>query len=156
MNRNSTEILSSPIEYLKGVGPQRAILLRKELGIDTFRDLLELYPYRHLDKSQITSITDISPATEFVQVAGYLGSFQILGTGRSKRLVSTLKDATGVLQLVWFQGISWMEKNLNPGFRYRAFGRVGFFNGEAQLTHPEIEGFDEIKGDTAPLQPVYP
>ena len=82
MNRNSTEILSSPIEYLKGVGPQRAILLRKELGIDTFRDLLELYPYRHLDKSQITSIVDISAATEFVQVAGYLGSLQILGTGK--------------------------------------------------------------------------
>ncbi|MEJ0081290.1 MAG: hypothetical protein WDM78_10180 [Puia sp.] len=73
MNRNSTEILSSPIEYLKGVGPQRAILLRKELGIDTFQDLLELYPYRHLDKSQITAIADISITTEFVQVAGFPG-----------------------------------------------------------------------------------
>ena len=155
MNRNSTEILSSPIEYLKGVGPQRAILLRKELGIDTFQDLLELYPYRHLDKSQITSIADISPDTEFVQVAGYLGSLQILGTGNSKRLVSTVKDATGVLQLIWFQGISWMEKNLNPGFRYRVYGRVGFFNGLMQLTHPEMEAYDEVKGGL-PLQPIYP
>ncbi len=155
MNRNSTEILSSPIEYLKGVGPQRAILLRKELGIDTFQDLLELYPYRHLDKSQITSIADISPDTEFVQVAGYLGSLQILGTGNSKRLVSSVKDATGVLQLIWFQGISWMEKNLNPGFRYRVYGRVGFFNGLMQLTHPEMEAYDEVKGGL-PLQPIYP
>ena len=155
MNRNSTEILSSPIEYLKGVGPQRAILLRKELGIDTFQDLLELYPYRHLDKSQITSIADISPDTEFVQVAGYLGSLQILGTGNSKRLVSTVKDATGVLQLIWFQGISWMEKNLNPGFRYRVYGRVGFFNKLMQLTHPEMEAYDEVKGGL-PLQPIYP
>jgi ATP-dependent DNA helicase RecG len=156
MNRTSPEILASPIEYLKGVGPQRAMILRKELGIDSFRDLLELYPYRHLDKSHIASIADISSSTEFIQVAGFLGILQILGTGKSKRLVSTLKDATGVLQLVWFQGISWMEKNLNPGFRYRAYGRIGFFNGEAQLTHPEIEGFDEIKGDGSPLQPIYP
>src|ERR1700676_52037 len=156
MNRTSPEILASPIEYLKGVGPQRATILRKELGIDTFRDLLELYPYRHLDKSHVSSIVDISSATEFILVAGFLGTLQVLGTGKSKRVVTTLKDATGILQLVWFQGISWIEKNLNPGFRYRAYGRIGFYNGEAQLTHPEMEAFDEIKGDSFPLQPIYP
>ncbi len=156
MNRTSTEILSSPIEYLKGVGPQRASILRKELGIDTFRDLLELYPYRHIDKSHTSSISEISTETDFILVAGSLGSLQILGQGKSKRLVSTLKDATGTIQMVWFQGISWMEKNLRPGFRYRAYGRIGYFNGEAQLTHPEIEGFDEIKVDASPLQPIYP
>ncbi len=156
MSRNSPEILASPIEYLKGVGPQRAAILRRELGIDTFRDLLELYPYRHLDKSRVSAIADISATTEFILVAGFLGSLQILGEGKSKRLVTTLKDATGSLQLVWFQGISWMEKNLNPGFRYRAYGRIGFYNGEPQLTHPEIEGFDELKGDASPLQPFYP
>jgi ATP-dependent DNA helicase RecG len=156
MNRTSPEILASPIEYLKGVGPQRAAILRKELGIDTFRDLLELFPYRHLDKSHVSSISDISATTEFILVAGYLGSLQILGVGKAKRLVSTLKDANAVLQLVWFQSIPWMEKNLKPGFRYRAYGRIGFYNGEPQLTHPEIEGFDEIKGDSSPLQPIYP
>jgi ATP-dependent DNA helicase RecG len=156
MNRTSTEILSSPIEYLKGVGPQRASILRKELGIDTFRDLLELYPYRHIDKSHTSSISEISPETDFILIAGTLGSLQILGLGKSKRLVSTLKDASGTIQMVWFQGISWMEKNLHPGFRYRAYGRIGYFNGEPQLTHPEIEGFDEIKGDTSPLEPIYP
>ncbi len=156
MNRTSPEILISPIEYLKGVGPQRGAILRKELGIDNFGDLLELYPYRHLDKSLITPIADITSATEYVLVAGYLGSLKVLGEGRSKRLVTSLKDSTGTLQLIWFQGISWIEKNLNPGFRYRAFGRVVFYNGEAQLTHPEIEGLDELKTDSAPLQPVYP
>src|SRR5450631_1447217 len=156
MNRTSTEILASPIEYLKGVGPQRAAILRKELEIDTFRDLLELFPYRHLDKSRVSSISDISPDTEFILVAGHLQSIQILGEGRSKRLGSSLRDATGTLQLIWFQGISWMEKNLKPGFRYRAFGKIGFFNGEAQLTHPELEEFDEIKTDGSPLQPIYP
>ncbi len=156
MNRTSTEILSSPIEYLKGVGPQRASILRKELGIDTFRDLLELYPYRHIDKSHTSSISEISPEADFILIAGTLGSLQILGQGKSKRLVSTLKDATGTIQMVWFQGISWMEKNLHPGFRYRAYGRIGYFNGEPQLTHPEIEGFDEIKGDASPMEPIYP
>ena len=155
MNWISPEILASPIEYLKGVGPQRAAILRKELGIDHFSDLLELFPYRHLDKSHVSQISDVTATTEFILVAGYLGSFQILGEGKAKRLVSTLKDASGVLQLVWFQSISWMEKNLNPGFRYRAFGRVGFYNGEPQLTHPELEGFDELKGDMNPLQPLY-
>ena len=95
MNRTSTEILASPIEYLKGVGPQRAAILRKELGIDTFQDLLELYPYRHLDKSHVSTITDITAATEFIQLAGYLGSLQLVGEGKSKRLVSTLRDSTG-------------------------------------------------------------
>ena len=156
MNRISTEILASPIEYLKGVGPQRAAILRKELGIDTFRDLLELFPYRHLDKSQVSAISAITSNTEFIQVEGWLGSFHILGKGKGKRLVTTLRDATGTLQLVWFQGISWIEKNLNPGFRYRAYGRIVFYNGDPQLTHPEIEGYDEIKTDKDPLQPIYP
>jgi ATP-dependent DNA helicase RecG len=152
----NASILSSPIEYLKGVGPQRAMILRKELDIDTFRDLLELYPYRHLDKSRVSLISDISASTEFILVAGSLGTFQILGEGRSRRLIATLKDTSGILQLIWFQGISWIEKNLRPGFRYRAYGKIGFFNGEAQMTHPELEGFDEIKDNTSLLQPIYP
>ncbi len=148
--------MSSPIEYLKGVGPQRAILLRKELGIDSFRDLLELYPYRHLDKSQVALISSINVSSDFIQVRGHLGNFQVLGSGKGKRLVATLKDASGTVQLVWFQGISWMEKNLLPGFRYLAFGRVGFYNGEAQITHPEMERMDEMKADGSGLQPIYP
>ena len=156
MNRISPEILASPIEYLKGVGPQRAIILRKELGIVTFRDLLELFPYRHLDKSQVSPISDLRSDTDFIQVGGWLGDLHIMESGKGKRLVATLKDASGTLQLVWFQGISWMEKNLLPGFRYLAFGRVGFYNGEAQITHPEMERMDEIKPDGAGLQPIYP
>ena len=117
MNSTSTEILLSPIEYLKGVGPQRAAILRKELGIDTFRDLLELFPYRHLDKSHISSVSDINVSTEFIQLAGWLGSFQVMGKGGGRRLVSTLKDATGSVQLVWFQGISWIGKKSQSGFQ---------------------------------------
>ncbi len=156
MTSFNTSILSSPIEYLKGVGPQRATILRKELEIETFQDLLDLYPYKHLDKSHITPISDISTSTEFALINGILGIFQIIGEGKAKRLVTTLRDATGSLQLIWFQGISWTEKNLRPGFRYRAFGKIGFFNGEAQMTHPEMETLDEIKPDASRLQPIYP
>ncbi|MEO6960399.1 MAG: ATP-dependent DNA helicase RecG [Puia sp.] len=157
MSRTSPEILASPIEYLKGVGPHRAEMLRKELQVDSFRDLLELYPYRHIDKSRINAISEISSSTEFIQVAGILGTLNILGEGRTKRLVSEIKDATGCLQLIWFQSISWMQKSLNPGFRYLAYGRLNFFNGEPQITHPEIELFAAEKTpDDFALQPVYP
>jgi len=156
MSPSSPEILDSPIEYLKGVGPQRAAILRKELGIGTFRDLLELFPYRHIDKSQITSIASIHPQTEFVFAGGTLGSLQIVGSGRGKRLVSTIQDGTGTLSLVWFQSLSWIEKNLNPGFRYRVYGRISSFNGELQLTHPEMEPADEANRESLPLHPIYP
>ena len=157
MSRTSPEILASPIEYLKGVGPHRAEMLRKELQVASFRDLLELYPYRHIDKSRINTISEISSSTEFIQVAGILGTLNILGEGRTKRLVSEIKDATGCLQLIWFQSISWIQKSLNPGFRYLAYGRLSFFNGEPQITHPEIELFaTEKTPDDFTLQPVYP
>jgi ATP-dependent DNA helicase RecG len=157
MSSTFQEILASPIEYLKGVGPHRAEILRKELQIDCFRDLLELYPYRHIDKSRINTIREISPATEFIQIAGTLGSLDVLGSGHTKRLVADLKDSTGTLQLVWFQSIHWILKSLNPGFSYLVFGRVSYFNGEPQITHPEMEIFSREKpSETFPLQPVYP
>ncbi|MDP4129514.1 MAG: ATP-dependent DNA helicase RecG [Bacteroidota bacterium] len=157
MSRIFPKILASPIEYLKGVGPHRADMLRKELQISSFRDLLEFYPYRHVDKSRINTINEISAGTEFIQIAGILGALNILGEGRTRRLVSEIKDATGSLQLVWFQSISWMQRTLNPGFRYLVYGKLSFFNGEPQLTHPEMESFTQEKGPEAfPLQPVYP
>jgi len=119
--------LSNPIEYLKGVGPQKGDLLKKELGIFTFKDLLEFYPYRHIDKTQVIKIGDINDATEYIQVAGQLTQFDIIGEQRSKRLVAYLQDDTGELELVWFQGINWIEKTLAVGNKYLVFGKAGFF-----------------------------
>jgi ATP-dependent DNA helicase RecG len=151
------QILDSPIEYLKGVGPHRAEMLRKELQIASFRDLLEFYPYRHIDKTRINTIGEITFQTEFIQLTGVLGSLELLGTGSAKRLVADLKDATGTLRLVWFQSIHWIQKSLNPGFRYLVYGRVSFFNGEMQITHPELEVFGAEKpAEGFSLQPVYP
>src|SRR5690348_18471706 len=109
MSKRNDNILSSPIEYLKGVGPQRAELLKKELGIFTFKDLLEHFPYRHIDKTKVTLIREISPQTEFVQVAGKVVSVELMGDKRSKRLVAEIKDSTGTLELVWFQGASYIQ-----------------------------------------------
>ena len=151
------DILSSPIEYLKGVGnSQRADLLKKELSIFTFKDLLELFPYRHIDKTKINLIREITPQTEFIQVAGKIMGITTIGEKRAKRLVVDIKDSSGVLELVWFQGIAWVEKMLVVGRQYFVYGRVSFFNGNPQITHPEIELLaNENASAKSFLEPVY-
>lgn len=150
-------ILSSPIEYLKGVGPQKADLLRKELEIFTFKDLLLHFPYRHIDKSRISLISDITPATDYIQVAGILQSFEIIGERSARRLVARLRDKSGELELTWFQGLSWIQKALNPGQAYIVYGRTGFFGGKPQIVHPEMESLSEQKPDGKnSFEPIYP
>ena len=149
--------MNTPIEYLKGVGPQKGDLLHKEAGIFTFGDLVEYFPFRHIDKTQVTSISDINPGTEYVQVSGKITSLEILGQKGRRRLVATLNDGTGELELVWFQAISWVQKTLTIGKKYRVFGKAGFFMDAPQITHPEMEEVTE--GNTATnffLEPVYP
>jgi ATP-dependent DNA helicase RecG len=150
------DTLSSPIEYLKGVGPQRADLLKKELGIFTFKDLLEHFPYRYIDKTKINLISEITPLTEFIQVAGKIIGAEIIGEKRTKRFVAEIKDASGVLELVWFQGINYVQKMLEPGKQYFVYGRVSFFQGSAQISHPEFELLhDENTSAKNFLEPVY-
>ena len=135
----------------------RAEMLKKELGIFTFGDLLELYPHRHIDKTKVSRISDISPQTEFIQVAGTLLGYEIVGAGRAKRLVAQIRDKSGVLELAWFQGINWVMKNMQVGSHYLVFGKTGFFNGRPQIVHPEWEIFVPASADgKAFLEPVYP
>ncbi len=149
--------MANPIEYLKGVGPLRADMLKKELNIFTFNDLLQHFPYRHVDKTKVNLVSEITPQTEFIQVAGKLMSVEIIGEKRGKRLVAELKDNTGILELVWFQGINWMQKMLNVGGEYLVYGRVSFFQGQPQITHPEIEAYTREKSEGKSfLEPVYP
>ena len=131
-------------------------MLRKELGIFTFRDLLEHYPLRHIDKTNVDKIGLIKPETEFAYVAGTLISLNILGEGRGQRLVGKLKDGTGIIELVWFQGISWVQKSLMEGHHYLAFGRLGFFMGSPQISHPDVEPYTAQKaGGKEHLEPIY-
>ena len=131
--------------------------MKKELSIYTFSDLLEHYPHRHIDKTQVHKIGSITPATEFVQVVGILEQPALMGDKRARRLVAQLTDDTGTLELAWFQGANWVQKSLVPGQKYLVFGKSGFFNGKPQMVHPEIEIFTPAKeGGKDYLEPVYP
>lgn len=150
-------ILANPIEYLKGVGPQRADLLKKELGIFTFADLLHHFPYRHVDKTRIMKIGELTAATDFAQVQGIIAYKEVLGEKSARRLVAYLRDETGIVELTWFKGITWMQKALHEGEHYIAFGRLSFFMGNPQIVHPEIElAKGEAAGGKDYLEPVYP
>lgn len=154
---STASILLSPIEYLKGVGPLKADLLKKEFSIFTFRDLLEFYPFRHIDKTQVIKISSLNEFQDYVQVAGKLLSTEIIGEGRAKRLTASLRDDSGELELVWFQGINWIEKTLEIGKAYLVFGKPGNFGGRMQITHPEIENYTPaVASGKAYLEPVYP
>ena len=153
----NTDILNSPIEYLKGVGPQRAELLKKELNIFTFNDLLTHFPNRHVDRTKVNSIREIDPSTDYIQVAGSLHNIDIIGIKGGRRMVATLRDKTGTLELTWFQGISWIQKILQPGEEYLVFGKVSFFQGRPQIVHPEMELLTTEKKDGRSfLEPIYP
>jgi ATP-dependent DNA helicase RecG len=150
-------ILPNPIEYLKGVGPVRADMLKRELQIFTFEDLLNHFPLRHLDRTSIQLIGQINPVMDHVQVRGVVISMETLGERRAKRLVVYLRDKTGIIELIWFQGISWVEKLITVGQEYLAFGKLGFFLGKPQLNHPEIESVKESNAEgKSYLEPIYP
>jgi ATP-dependent DNA helicase RecG len=154
--KHSSNILQTPIEYLKGVGPQRGELLRKHLSIFTFGDLLQFYPYRYVDRSSIQQIRQIQQDGQFVQLIGRIVFFDIVGQGRARRLTATFKDASGQIELVWFQGISWAEKLVAEGGNFLVFGKVSLFNGSWNISHPELEKLEKEKNETnLGLMPMY-
>ncbi|MBS1747952.1 MAG: ATP-dependent DNA helicase RecG [Bacteroidetes bacterium] len=154
---DTASILNSSIEYLKGVGPYKADLLKKELGIFTFEDLLNHYPLRYIDRTKIDPIGSINFHTEYIQVKGRITDIQTPGEKRNRRLIALLEDESGVVELTWFQGIQWIQKILQAGNEYLVYGKAGFFNGRPQITHPEIELFrQEMQNGKSFLEPVYP
>ncbi|MCD4696241.1 MAG: ATP-dependent DNA helicase RecG [Bacteroidales bacterium] len=153
----SSDILDTPIEYLKGVGPARADVLKKETGIYTFNHLLNYFPFRYIDRSKFYSVSEISDDSTYIQLKGTLLNFQIIGKPRSQRLVALLKDTTGIIELVWFKGIRWIEKTLEPGTQYIVFGKPNYFNNKFNLPHPEMEAVkDASETIIEKLQPFYP
>jgi len=154
----SKQVFQTPIEYLKGVGTSRADILKKELGIFTFEDLLRYFPYKHIDRTRFYKIRDVNPDLPYVQVLARLTHKEILGEKHTKRLVAQVQDDTGIMELVWFQGVRWIEKYLQPGKVYILFGKPGSFNGKPQMAHPETELYSPAamkqKGNMT-LQPAY-
>ena len=148
----------TPIEYLKGVGLIRADVLKKELQIATFEDLLRHFPYKYIDRTRFYKVREIEPELPYVQVIARLTHKEILGEKHTKRLVFQAQDDTGVIELVWFQGIRWMEKALITGKAYVIFGKPTFFNGKAQMAHPEMELYSPgelLRKGNLTLQPAY-
>lgn len=151
-----SNILSTEIKFLQGVGPKRAELLQKELGIFTFSDLLYFYPYKHIDRSKIYKISEINEDLPYIQIVGKILRFDESGVGRNKRLNAIFSDGSGSVELVWFKGITWMAKWLKPNVEYLVFGKASRFGSRMSIAHPEMEeylpGQEKIMGA---LQPVY-
>lgn len=132
-------------------------MLKKELNIHSFGDLLEHFPLRHIDKTKVNTIAGITPESDYIQVIGIIEDVHTLGEGRSKRLLATLRDKSGRVELCWFQSIHWVEKNIQTGKPYLVYGRVSFFNGKPQITHPEMELWNTtLTEGKSTLEPVYP
>ena len=150
------DVLNSPIEYLKGVGPQRGELLRKELAIATFRDLLFHFPFRYIDRSRFHKVREITEDVQQVQLRGVLGAVKMVGEKQGRRLVASLNDGTGTIELVWFKGIRWLVGSLKPGEEYIVFGKPAMYRGKPNLPHPEMELASTWEhGIDSALQPVY-
>ena len=154
---NLPDILQSPIEYITGISSVKGDLLRKELGLFTCNDVLNFFPLRHIDKTKVDKISDIHNGSEYAQVAGSIISINTVGENRARRLVAVIKDDTGIMELIWFQGISWIEKILHVGQQYLVFGKVSSFLNTIQIAHPEIENYTPEKADgKSSMEPVYP
>ncbi len=154
MNAN---FLQTPIDYLKGVGPNRADLLKKELGIHTFQDLLNLFPNRYLDRTQYYKIAQLQQTNAEVQIIGKITHIKTVEQKRGKRLVATFMDETGSMELVWFRGQKWIRENLKLNVPYVIFGKTNYFNGSFSMPHPEMELLDaHEKSIRSAMQPVYP
>nr|MBC8464578.1 ATP-dependent DNA helicase RecG [Bacteroidota bacterium] len=151
------QVLSTPIAYLKGVGPKRAEVLQKEMGIQTYNDLLHYFPFRYVDKSKYYKISEIHSDLPYVQLVGKIIRVEEVGAKRAKRLVAYLQDKTGTLELVWFKGAKWIKNNIKGNTDYVVFGKPNLFNGKINIAHPEMETVDEHKkGIGNSLQPIYP
>jgi ATP-dependent DNA helicase RecG len=135
----ANSFLDTPIEYLKGIGPQRAEVLKTELGLFTFRDLLTHYPFRYVDRTKFLSVREISEDMPYVQLKGVIESLTVVGVKRAQRLVAVFRDNSGTMELVWFQGHKWMADKLRTQTEYIVFGKPSNFKGRYNIAHPEIE-----------------
>jgi len=154
----SNTFLNTPIEYLKGVGPQKADVLKKELRIFKYSDLLSFYPFRYVDRTKFYKINEINADLPYVQLRGKIINTEFVGVKRGKRFVATFSDGTGVLELVWFQGAKWIAEKIKPHAtnEYVVFGKPTVFNNKFNIAHPEIDLVsDENTRLASALQAVY-
>jgi len=149
--------LQTPIDYLKGVGPNRANLLRSELGIHTYQDLINLFPNRYIDRTQFYKIAKLQRNNADIQIIGQIISIKEVAQKRGKRLVATFQDETGTMELVWFRGQKWIRESLKLNTPYVIFGKTNLYNSKFSMPHPDIELLvDYKKNMRSAMQPMYP
>ena len=139
----SNSLLDTPIEYLKGVGPQKADILKKQLGIHTYQELLYYFPFRYIDRTKFYHVNEISEDLPYVQLKGKLVSAETVGEMKTKRLVATFTDGTGSLELVWFQGHKWIKDTLRFNEDCIIFGKPTLYKSHYNIAHPELEYTNE-------------
>jgi len=150
-------LLQTPIEYLKGVGPNRAETLKKELNIQCYRDLINFFPNRYIDKTGFYKINQLQQNSSEVQIVGKIINIKTVEQKRGKRLVAEFMDDTGKMELVWFRGLKWIRENIKINTAYVIFGKTNWFNGSFSMPHPEMELVADYKKNLRPaMQPVYP
>ena len=149
------DLASRDIKYLSGVGPQRASVLNKELNIYSLHDLLYYFPYKYVDRSRIYYIHEIDGTMPYIQLKGEILGFETVGEGRQRRLIAHFSDGTGIVDLVWFQGIKFLVGKYKVHQEYIVFGKPSVFNGRINIAHPDIDNASELKLSTMGLQPYY-
>lgn len=149
------DLSTRDIKYLPGVGPQRAGILNKELGVFSFRDLLYTFPYKYVDRSRLYTVSEIDGNMPYIQLKGQILSFETFGEGRQRRLVGHFSDGTGVVDLVWFQGLKFITNKFKVREDYIVFGRPSVFNGRINVVHPDIDPANELTLTNMGLQPFY-
>lgn len=150
------QFFDTPIEYLKGVGPQRAALLNKEINVYTYADLIQYYPFRHEDRTKFHFVKDLSDEMPFVQIKGVVRKKELIGVGAKKRMVAQFQDETGEVELVWFRGINWVSEKIKVGVPYVVFGKPARYGSKFNIAHPEVEPLTENNQKGSYLHPVYP
>ncbi len=150
-----SEYLDQDIKFLPGVGPQRAELLKKELEIFTFNDLLYYFPYKYIDRTKFYKVSEVTNNMPYIQLKGIIIRFEATGEGVRQRLIAHFRDDSGVMELLWFQGVKWVKENLRPNVEYILFGKPTLFNGKINMVHPELEPAENKPITTGVFQAFY-
>ncbi len=148
------DFLGTPIEYLKGVGPKRAELLKKELGIASFEDLLFHFPFRYVDRTAYQKVADAAYMDTPLQLKGRITTMKMTGVGRGKRMSALFEDESGKIELIWFQGVEWVKKTISPGRIYQIYGKAKKFGTGFNIAHPEVTAWENVD-QTGGMQGVY-
>ena len=152
----AVRILDTPIDYLKGVGPERAVVLKREVAVHTFNDLLHYFPYRYVDRSRFTKVDELVEAQVYVQLCGKFSKVEEVGQGRSRRLTAVFSDDTGSVEVIWFNATKWIKDYIKAGETYVLFDKPGIFNGRFSFTHPELETLaDYLSSGKQGFQALY-